>query len=165
VSSIPLVPKWILLPAIASAGPMALVVDTVMRHILFTRQPEEVQEFLNQELTRIAWFFVPLPLIGGLIGLWRYAPIYFRSLEPETADADAKADIKALFLATTFAQVPALLGDMSLVLGANYPPAIATTSMSVTWVFVIGLLGRRRVLSILARQKEEAAMDAETASA
>ncbi|MEO8877017.1 MAG: hypothetical protein ABI461_15600 [Polyangiaceae bacterium] len=54
-----------------------------------------------------------------------------------------RADFEALFLTTTLAQLPAVLGDVSLVLGASVAPALCSTAASVTAVLAIGLFARK----------------------
>lgn len=128
---------------IAVASPGALVLDLIARRFTVGGQPPEVQEFLSVEVTRFAWIAVPGPLVGGLLG-WviypRVARWALRRLAPapaEAAQAAQRADLEALFTATTCAQVPALLGDISVMLGAQLGPAVCTTICAVAAVLAI----------------------------
>jgi len=141
--------RTVILGAIALAGPMALGFDLLARRVILGSQPEDVRQFMAEHVTRIAWYVVPLPLLGGIVGFLLYSGIYRRNLArlpSETAaiaEASAqRADLKALFVATTLAQAPALLGDISVMLGARLTPALCATSISVTAVVLIGLLAR-----------------------
>ena len=139
--------RAVVLAGIALAGPMALGLDLVARRIIVGGQPEDVQQFMAEHVTRIAWFFLPGPLIGGLLGFFLYPSLYRRTLArlpsetPAIAEAsEHRADLTALMIATTAAQAPALLGDVSVMLGARLTPALCTTALSVTAVLLIGAL-------------------------
>lgn len=136
--------------AISLAGPMMLVLDFVLRHFLIGGQPDDVRAFLADHVTAFAWCVVPFPVIGGIVG-FRWYPSRFRKSrerwrrDPSISDvvATSHADLEALFLTTTLAQLPAVLGDLSLVLGARPAPALCSTTASVTAVLVIGALAHR----------------------
>ena len=53
------------------------------------------------------------------------------------------AELTSLLFATTLAQLPALLGDVSIMLGARLTPAICSTCISVTAVLAISLRASR----------------------
>jgi hypothetical protein len=144
--------RTLLVLAFAFAGPMALVIDLVARHFVVASQPAEVQQFLADHVTPLAWVIVPGPLLGGLLGFFRYPVRYAKALaraakDPSTsrADAEERADMEALFIGTTLAQLPALLGDFSVMLGARLAPALCATSISVAAVLLIGTFARRRI--------------------
>jgi hypothetical protein len=144
--------RALLVAAFACAGPMALVIDLVARHFVVGSQPAEVQQFLADHVTPLAWAIVPGPLLGGLLGFFRYPVRYAKGLaraakDPSTspADAEERADMEALFVGTTLAQLPALLGDFSVMLGARLAPALCATSISVVAVVLIGTFARRRI--------------------
>ena len=129
---------------------MMLGVDFVLRHFVIARQPADVRAFLADHVTTLAWCVVPFPVIGGIVG-FRWYPSRFRKsrerwrLDATISDevASTRADVEALFLTTTLAQLPAVLGDMSLVLGARVAPALCSTTASVTAVILIGMLAHR----------------------
>lgn len=127
-----------------------LGVDFVVRHFFIASQPADVRAFLADHVTTLAWCAVPFPAIGGIIG-FRWYPSRFRKsrerwrLDTTISDeaATTRADIEALFLTTTLAQLPAVLGDLSLVLGAHVAPALCSTGASVMAVILIGTLAHR----------------------
>lgn len=134
--------RVLVISAIALAGPSALGLDLVARHFLFQNQPANLRQFMAENVTHYAWFIVPLPLLGGLIGFFLY-PSMRRSnlarLGPSPAPMLVQgADLKTLLLTTTCAQLPALFGDVSVMLGGDLAPAICATSISVLAVLAIG---------------------------
>jgi hypothetical protein len=144
--------RGLLVAAIAGAGPMALAFDLVARHFVVSGQPAEVRQFLADHVTPLAWAIVPLPLASGLFGFFRYPVRYAKALartandrSTSREDAEQRADMEALFLGTTLAQLPALLGDFSVMLGARLAPALCATAISMTAVVMIGAFARRRV--------------------
>src|SRR5438874_314887 len=113
---------------------MALGFDLLARHFVVASQPEDVRQFLSENVTRIAWFIVPGPLLGGILGFFLYPHLFRKNLSRLRAGSSAelegveeRADFKALMIATTLAQAPALLGDISVMLGARLTPALCAT--------------------------------------
>jgi hypothetical protein len=145
--------RWLVVFGIAIASPAALVLDLIARRFVLSGQPEEVTQFLAVEVTRFAWFAVPGPLIGGLLGWVIYPRMRrwaIRRIGPEPgkeAQAAQRADLEALLTATTCAQAPALLGDVSVMLGARLAPAICTTSCAVAAVLALAAATRSQASS------------------
>lgn len=155
--------RGLVVAGVACAAPVALALDLVARHFVVGSQPPDVQQFLAVEITRFAWFAIPGPVLGGLLGFKLYPRLFRRALArargpvvAETAEgpapsapitqrdevAEQRADLEALLLATTLAQLPALFGDLSVMLGARLAPALCTTSLSTLAVIAIGALAR-----------------------
>ncbi len=156
--------RALLIAAVACAAPAALALDLVARHFVVGGQPADVQRFLAVEITRFAWFAIPGPALGGLLGFKLYPRLYAKALArargPVAAEgaaaaeaaeaagdardelAEQRADLEAVLFATTLAQLPALLGDFSVMLGARLPPALCTTSLSTLAVLAIGAFAR-----------------------
>ena len=123
------------------AGPIALGLDLVARHFVFRGQPQDLQEFMGSFATRYVWYVAPLVLLGGVIGFVRYPSMLTRAratIERRTPQELQGAELKTLLIATSFAQAPALLGDLGVMLGARLLPAMCSTGLSVFWVWAIG---------------------------
>ena len=139
--------RTLLVFVIALAGPMAFGVDLLARQLVFRDQPEDLRAFFTEHATTFGWYIVPLPLLGGLIGFFRYPSMLRTALaklgDAPTEQAKSNAELKVLLLTTTMAQLPALLGDLSVMMGARLTPALCSTSISVTMVILIGLFGAR----------------------
>jgi len=130
-------------------GPVLLAFDLVARGFVLDSQPEELRELLGGLATRGAWLVVPGPVLGGVAGFFAYPKIYAqqlaRSTNPDREKAHHSADLAALMFAGSMPQLPALLGDFSVVLGASLGPAICTASLSTVAVLLIALVAPRRV--------------------
>ena len=141
--------RLLLVLAIALAGPMAFGLDLLARQLIFRDQPEELRAFFAEHATNFGWFIVPLPLIGGILGFLLYPSMLRKALakvgDGATEVAKNGAELKVLFFTTTMAQLPALLGDVSVMMGARFTPALCSTSISVTAVLTIGLFYGRSV--------------------
>ena len=126
---------------------MAFGIDLVARQIVFRDQPEDLRTFFAEHATTFGWCIVPLPFVGGLVGFLLYPAMLRRALdklgEGATEVAKSGAELKVLLLTTTMAQLPALLGDLSVMLGARLTPALCSTSISVAAVLAIGLFAGR----------------------
>lgn len=143
----PRLTRLLLVGMIASGGPMLLALDLVARRFIFDAQPEDVREALGALVTRFAWLVVPGPVLGGIAGFLAYPRIHARwmaraspAVSPEVARRDA--DLTALMISASMPQLPALLGDLSVMLGASLAPVLCSTSLSVLAVLLIATLAR-----------------------
>ncbi len=140
----PTATRRVLVGLIALAGPVILGLDLVVRSFLMSMQPEDVRELLAESVTRLAWFCVPAPVVGALAAFFSYPRLYRRFASSAAPDHRA-AELKALFLAASFVQLPALLGDLSVMLGANLGPALTMTAISTAAVLALGAFARADV--------------------
>lgn len=139
----------LLLAVIAVSTPFALVVETVMRELLFPPDFELVREWLRPTLTRWAWVTPPLAAAFTLFGLrlhnW-YAARQVAKLPQErrTPDAVARAHFDALILSTSMPQIPALLATFAFMMGASVTPVVVAMVVATAGVLTLGWLIVRR---------------------
>lgn len=131
------------------AGPIVFGIDLIARHFIVGSQPEDVQQFMAETITYYAWFIVPLPALGSLFGFFLYRWVYNRELKRGPSNYDAqrieqRADLLALMFSASLPQLPALLGDMSVMMGARYWPALCSTAISMLGILIIGIFARNR---------------------
>jgi hypothetical protein len=138
--------RSLLLLVIATAGPLMLGMDLVARKLVLDGQPDDVREVVSDFATKVAWACAPGPLVGGLVGFFVYRALRRRGLA-KVAPGDEKgrmsAEMSALIFGCTPAQIPALVGDISVIMGARLAPAIVMTTTSVACVLLIAWLGPR----------------------
>lgn len=138
--------RRLLVVLVASAGPAILGLDLIVRHFLMSMQPEDVRELMAETITHYAWFCVPGPVIGTIAAFFAYPRLHAKFLAKSGVDhgkgAMAGADMRALFITASFVQLPALLGDFSVMLGANLGPALTMTSISTAAVFALAAFAR-----------------------
>ncbi len=130
-----------------SAGPMLLALDLVAQHFVLASQPEDARLLIRELATRFAWLVVPAPVVGGLAGFLAYRKLhtyqYPRLALTSTPEKAAQAaDLTSLMLAASLPQLPSLLGDFSLILGAELTPVLCSTTLSTVMVLLIALLAR-----------------------
>jgi hypothetical protein len=133
----------------ASGGPVLFGLDLVAQSFVLDGQPEDVTSMLSALVTRFAWGVVPFPVVFGVVGFLLYPRLVARQLRsPSLAGKDpnvvvANADLTSLMFAASLPQLPALLGDLSLMLGASKVPVACSTTISVVAVLFIALFARR----------------------
>lgn len=137
----PATTRRLLVALVALAGPVILGLDLVVRALLMSMQPEDVREFLAESITRVAWFCVPGPVLGAVTAFAAYPRLFARFLAKAGGDRRA-ADLKALFITASFVQLPALLGDLSVMLGADLAPALTMTGISTVAVLALAAFAR-----------------------
>lgn len=141
--------RWAITALVAFTGPIVFGFDLLMRQIVVGTQPQDLQDFMAEHVTRIAWWALPFPVAGAVAGLLLYPVLYRRMLRrhldgpPSTWTPQMKAELEALFLAASLVQLPALLGDFSVLLGARLQPALCSTSISTLGVILIAVRASR----------------------
>ncbi|MCC6646984.1 MAG: hypothetical protein IT374_15595 [Polyangiaceae bacterium] len=139
----PATTRRVLVALVALAGPVILGLDLGVRALLMSMQPEDVREFLAGEVTRLAWYCVPAPVVGALAAFVAYPRLRARFTGRAGGDR-VGADLKALFVTASFIQLPALLGDLSVMLGARLTPALLMTSFSTLAVLALAAFAGAR---------------------
>jgi hypothetical protein len=137
-----------MLALVAVSTPLALLLETALRMLLFPPEFEEVRAWLRPTITPWVWFTPILAAIATLGGLrlqrW-YAARQFAALAPakQTAEGWAAVNFDALMLSTSAPQVPALLATLAFMLGSAAPPVLAAIAVGTAGVLVQGLTLRR----------------------
>jgi hypothetical protein len=141
--------RWLITALVAFTGPIVFGFDLLMRQIVVGTQPQDLQDFMAEHVTRIAWWGMPFPVAGAVAGLLLYPGLYRRMLKrhldspPSTWTPQMKAELEALFLAASLVQLPALIGDFSVLLGARLQPALCSMSISTVAVMLIAVRASR----------------------
>lgn len=142
--------RSVLVGLMLCAGPILLGLDLVAQRLILGGQPEDLREIVSGYATQFAWYVVPGPLLGGIAGLLLYPKIVEKQLARATPNMDPNqakqgADLMALMFSASIPQLPALLGDISVMMGASLKPVLCSTSISVLAVLTIALVGPRLV--------------------
>lgn len=141
---------WGLLGLIALSTPLAWVVESGLRRLLFPPDFDAVRAWLSPTLTPWAWAMVPAALVTTGIGWWLYRALARRELLARrpglTAEqARAKAEFEALMLASSAPQVPAVAATMLYMLGADAVPVAAAMITATLGVVSLGVAIERGV--------------------
>lgn len=133
----------LLVVMIASGGPFLFGIDLAVRGYLFASQPADLRQEVAAIATRLAWFVIPGPVLGGIAGFLLYPRIYaHQAARSSTPGGPQNADLTALMITASMPQFPALLGDLCLMLGADMTPVACSTAVSVLGVLLIAFLAR-----------------------
>jgi hypothetical protein len=139
-----------LLALIATSGPIAFAIEWLFRTRFAPAEMREVYELTAPELTRFAWWCVPVPLLGLALGWVIHPSLERRALAriqkdpgPSARPPEERASLEAMFLATSIPQLLGLFLDFQFLMGADAAPVLATLPVSVGSVLVLGLFPPR----------------------
>jgi len=139
---------WGLLGLVALSTPLAWVMESGMRRLVFPPDFDAVRAWLSPTLTPWAWAMVPFTLVTTGIGWWLFRVLGRRSRlahRPGLTDEQrrAKAELEALMLASSAPQVPAVAATLLYMLGADVVPVVMTMGAAALGVVSLGLwIGR-----------------------
>ena len=138
---------WVVLTVVAVSTPLALVLETALRTVLFPPEFEEVRLWLRPTITPWVWSMPVLAGVATLLGLrlqrW-YAARQLAALPAhrQTPEKQAAAHFDALMLSTSAPQVPALLATIAFMLGSELAPVLAAIVAGTAGVLVQGAVRR-----------------------
>lgn len=137
---------------LAASTPLALLLETGLRRVMFPPEFDEVRLWLRPQITPWLWI-APLACALALpVGLLVQRALVARSLRRSTTEptpaARASAELDALLLATSVPQVPAILATMGFTMGASIEPVVAAMAVATVGILVIGAVGLRRMARI-----------------
>jgi hypothetical protein len=139
--------RLLLVVVMALSGPAMFGLDLIARHFVLSAQPADLQDFLADSVTRVAWFLVPGPVLAGVAGFFLYRALYRRALarpplDVAPAEAADRADLTSLLFSASLPQLAGLCGDLSVILGARLWPAICMCSLTLCSVLLIAAFAR-----------------------
>lgn len=140
---------WVVLGLIAVSTPLALVVETGLRRIMFPPEFEEIRMFLRPSLALPTWSLLGLVVLTTLLGQrWQQRRVDKRMAarppEQQTAHYRTKETFDALVLFTSLPQLPAVLATFCFMFGAPLLPVVANMVAATGGVLIVGLGGLRR---------------------
>ena len=136
--------NWVLLVLIAASTPLALAVETGIRHLILPPEFEQVRLWLRPRVTPWAWAMVPATVVATLFGLklqrWLYRREHSRLLTRlDPAAAHDKAVFESLMLSTSAPQLPALAATIGFMLGSALLPVLVAIAVATAGVLVLGV--------------------------
>ena len=129
------------------AAPIALVFETILRKLLFPPEFDELRELLSADLTPIAWAFVGLTGLLGVVGIAFQSRLAARAVAkiPETHRTPAraqKAELGAFMLAASIPQIPAILATFAFMWGASLTPVLTAIGIATLAIVVQAVRAR-----------------------
>jgi len=143
---------WVILVLITLSTPLALVVETVLRRIMFPPEFEEVRAFLRPSLELPTWSLLSLVVLMTFLGLRAQQRRITRRMaarppEEQTQHYRDKETLDSLVLFTSLPQIPAILAAFCFMFGASLVPVLANMALATAGVIWVGLSGLRNAQS------------------
>jgi hypothetical protein len=135
--------KTILLLSSATAAPVALGFETMLRQLIVPPALEAMRRRFEPELTTVAWVDTVLAVVVTLAGfkLATFITAHQRRRIPPGAppEADERAVVGAFFLTSSVVQIPALFATILHLLGASLAPVLAAIAVSTVGILIQAL--------------------------
>lgn len=140
---------WLMLALVALSTPMALVVETYLRRLMFPPDFEEVRMFLRPSLELPVWSLLSLVALTtwlGIRGQHRRVERQMAARPPEeqTQYFRDKDTFDSLVLFTSLPQIPAILATLCFMVGASLVPVLVNMLAATVGVLAVGILSLRR---------------------
>lgn len=131
--------RWIIVFT-ATAVPVALAFETLLRAVLLPPEFEEVRGLLGPAMTQAAWIMVGLTLVTVLLGIalqrWLTRRKVAQARARGVALDEAQASMGPFLLAASIPQAPAILAALSFLVGAEPLPVLLAVGLSTAGVCV-----------------------------
>ncbi len=140
---------WIILILVALSTPLALVVETGLRKIMFPPEFEEVRAFLRPSLELPVWSLLGLVVLTTMVGMrWQHSRVERRMAkrpaEEQTQHFRDKEVFDSLVLFTSVPQIPAIMATFGFMFGAPLVPVVVNMAAATLGVLLLGIGGLRR---------------------
>jgi hypothetical protein len=131
------------------AAPIALVLETILRKLLFPPEFDELRLLFEPTLTPVVWGLVVLTALFGAAGIALQARLAARAVRkvPEHARTPArirKAELGAFMLAASIPQIPAILATLGFMWGSSLTPVIVAIGVATVAIVVQAVRARSR---------------------
>ena len=136
----------VMIGIITISTPLALVVETFLRGLMFPPEFEEVRMYLRPALALPTWSLLSLVLLttyAGVRGMERRIARRMAKRPPseQTQRYRDKETFDAIVMFTSLPQVPAILATFCFMVGAPLTPVIANMVAATAAVMFLGLRG------------------------
>lgn len=137
--------RYGLLAIIGLSTPLALVIETGIRHLMMPPEFDQVRAWLSPQVTPVVWAMVPTAIVATGIGFalqrWLTRRALAKPARPgmTAAAVRERAEFDALMLSTSAPQIPALLGTIAFMLGSQLTPVLVTMAVATLGVLSLGL--------------------------
>ncbi|MBC8071621.1 MAG: hypothetical protein IAG13_25065 [Deltaproteobacteria bacterium] len=141
---------YAVLAIVAVSTPLALVIETGLRQVMFPPEFPEVRMWLRPTITPWMWLAAPLALVVTPLGYRLQAWLVRRALaklppERRTEHERREQELDALLLSTSVPQFPALLATFGFMFGSELLPVVVAMAAATAGVIAVGVLVARRI--------------------
>jgi hypothetical protein len=131
------------------AAPIALVLETILRKLLFPPEFDELRLLFEPTLTPVVWGLVVLTALFGVLGVALQARLAARAVRkvPEHTRTPArihKAELGAFMLAASIPQIPAIVATLGFMWGSSLTPVIAAIGVATVAIVIQAVRARSR---------------------
>lgn len=139
---------WVLLVFITISTPLALVLETYLRGIMFPPEFEEVRMYLRPSLESPVWSLLSLVALTTYIGIRCMKSRIERRMakRPESEQTQRYRDketLDSIVIFTSLPQVPAIIATFCFMFGARLTPVLVNMAVATLGVIAVGLYGMR----------------------
>lgn len=141
---------YAVLAIVGVSTPLALVIETGLRQIMFPPEFDEVRMWLRPSITPWLWLAAPLAALATPLGYRVQGWLVRRALaklppERRTERERRELELDALLLSTSVPQFPALFATFGFMLGSALLPVVVAMAVATAGVVVVGVLVARRI--------------------
>jgi hypothetical protein len=129
------------LVAIAVAVPVALVLESLLRALMFPPDFEYLREAWGPGITPWVWRLVPISMLVDVAAYYLQLALQKRAAEMATAAAGKKRwkQFEGLMVSASVAQIPGFIAAFCFMLGADLTAVLAVVTVSTVGVVVLGV--------------------------
>lgn len=141
---------YVVLAIVAVSTPLALLIETGLRQVMFPPEFPEVRMWLRPTITPWMWLAAPLAVAVTPLGYRLQSWLVRRALarlpaERRTEQERLEHEVDAMLLSTSVPQFPALLATFGFMFGSELLPVAVAMAAATAGVLVVGVLVARRI--------------------
>ncbi|MBL8941901.1 MAG: hypothetical protein JNK45_02085 [Myxococcales bacterium] len=138
------------LAIVAASTPLAMLVETGLRQVMFPPEFDEVRMWLRPTITPWVWLAPVASILAVPLGDRLQRALVRRELlrlppERRTEAERVACEFDALLLSTSAPQIPAVIATLAFMCGAGLAPVIAAMIVATAGVLALGASVTRRI--------------------
>jgi hypothetical protein len=138
------------LAIVAASTPLAMLVETGLRQVMFPPEFDEVRMWLRPAITPWVWIAPVASIVAVPLGDRLQRTLVRRELQrlPPERRTEAEriaCEFDALLLSTSAPQIPAVIATLAFMCGSSLTPVIAAMLVATAGVLVLGASVARRI--------------------
>jgi hypothetical protein len=138
------------LAIVAASTPLAMLVETGLRQVMFPPEFDEVRMWLRPAITPWVWIAPAASVIAVPLGDRLQRALVRRELQrlPPERRTEAEriaCEFDALLLSTSAPQIPAVIATLAFMCGSALTPVVVAMVVATAGVLVLGASVARRI--------------------
>ena len=141
---------YAVLAIVGISTPLAVVIETGLRQIMFPPEFDDVRMWLRPSITPWMWLCAPLAVLVTPLGYklqgWLVARALAKLPEERRTEAERRElELDSLLLSTSIPQFPALFATFGFMFGSALLPVVVAMATATAGVIAVGILVARRI--------------------